>query len=171
LSDEKELLRIRPLSADKAGGFSCLSDVAISFVYVTIPFLIMILAQFFKEATPPSFHNYVLVISFIPIFFLAFFLPLISFHVPMKHAKDTYLYKISKKYNEFNEKLLIGIEEESISKDKIEEYEKYLDLLKNMYNQVENKPVWPMEIKTLYTFIMSFSVPPLATFLLQYLLK
>ena len=163
------LLKIKPLSSDAAGGFSTLSDVALSFVHVIIPVSIMLLASFMKEATPASLHNYLLLILFIPIFFSAFFLPLISFHIAMKTAKVNYLKRISSQYNELNDYLLDRICDKSISADDIDNIEKKMGVLKRMHEQVKNMTEWPVEMITVYRFIASFSVPPALAAGFQYI--
>jgi hypothetical protein len=170
LSSNK-LLKIKPLSSDSAGGFSTLSDVALSFVHVIIPVSIMLLASFMKESTPASLHNYFLVFLFIPIFFSAFFLPLISFHIAMKTAKTSYLRRISEQYNELNDNLLDDICNKSISPDDIDKIEKNMGVLKRMYEQVKGMTEWPVEIITVYRFIASFSVPPTLAAGFQYIVQ
>jgi hypothetical protein len=168
---KNNLLIIKPLSPDRAGGFAFLSDAAISFVYMIIPFLMMLIVSFMKESTPASFHNYLLVIFFIPIFLLVFFIPLISFHVAMKTAKTRYLQVIAFKFNSLNDLLLDDICKQQINTESLEKQEKYLGALKNMYDQVANMTEWPLEFKTVYRFVGSFSIPPVITAALQYFLK
>lgn len=168
---KKNLLIVKPLSHDKAGGFSKLSDVAIAFVYVVVPYMIMIIASFFKEATPASFHNYLLLLTFTPVFFITFFTPLISFHTAMKTAKIKYLKEISTHYNTIHGSLLKDISQGKISEKDLETKEKHLAILKNMHGDVGAMSEWPIEIGNVYRFVGSFSVPPILGALFQYLLK
>ncbi len=166
-----DLLRIKPLATDKTGGFSILSETAISFVYVMVPFLVMLLASFFKEATPPSGHNYLLIILFLPVLSTVFFPPIISFRRAVKMAKKSYLQKIADQYNRRNEELLNDLNQGTQDPKEIEGQSKQLDILKNMHKQVSGIPEWPMELATMYRFLGSFSLPPAIGAVLKYLSK
>ncbi len=168
---KKNLLIVKPLSHDKAGGFSKLSDAAIAFVYVVVPYMIMVIASFFKEATPASLHNYLLVLTFTPVFFIIFFTPLISFHMAMKTAKIQYLKEISVHYNTIQGYLLTDITQGRISDNDLETKEKHLAILKKMHSDVGAMSEWPIEVGNVYRFVGSFSVPPILGALFKYLLK
>ncbi|KPK19741.1 MAG: hypothetical protein AMK69_23895, partial [Nitrospira bacterium SG8_3] len=168
---KENLLIVRPLSHDKAGGFSKLSDVAIGFVYLVVPYMIMVIASFFKEATPASFHNYLLLLTFTPVFFITFFTPLISFHTAMKTAKIQYLKEISTHYNTIHGSLLKDISQGKISENDLETKEKHLAILKKMHGDMGAMSEWPIEVGNVYRFVGSFSVPPILGALFQYLLK
>ncbi|HFS67043.1 MAG TPA: hypothetical protein ENK67_02405 [Flavobacteriia bacterium] len=171
INAEKNILKIAPLSPDKAGGFSSLSNVAISLVYIVIPYLLMLIASFMKESTPASFHNYLLVILFIPIFFAVFILPLMSFHVAMRRAKENYLRKISHKFNQLNDHLLNGIYTNSIKKEELEQTEQQIQVLKRMYDQADKMTEWPVDMGTIYRFIGSFVGPTALAALFEYAVK
>jgi hypothetical protein len=168
---KENLLIVKPLAPGKGGGFSKLSDVANAFVYVLVPYMIMIIASFFKEATPASFHNYLLLLGFIPVFFLAFFMPLISFRVAMKKAKTDYLTKIATRYNAIHDALLEDITQLKITEEELEKRERELAILKKMHDHLGTMAEWPIRISSIYRFLGSFSVPPVLGAVFKYALK
>ena len=157
-----DALVIKPLAPDNAGGLSSLSEAALSFTYVLVPCLLMVIAAFFKEASTPSAANYLLVFLFFPLMLSTFLIPITSVHSAMKRAKERYLHRISRQFSLLNDQLFQDVlNKGSPIKGELVELEKTAEALKKLYADVEKLPVWPLELATLHRLLATFSIPPI----------
>lgn len=171
LTSHQHSLDIKPLAPDRAGGLASLSDAALSFIYVFIPIFIMVGAALIKEATPPSPHNYLLIVGFVPLLVAAFFMPLSSVHNAMRRAKEYYLSEVSRQFNQLNDRLLADIAAGQLVDGELVKVERSTESLEKLYRQIEKLPEWPLALTTLLRFLGATFMVPLVLFLLQRLLS
>lgn len=143
---KKGALNIQPLAADRSGGLSCLTDAALAIIYTFLPVLLMVFAAFFKEGTPPSTHNYLLMAAFLPLIMIAFGVPVGTVHAAMEKTKRKYLARVSHRFNVVNQELLRHLENAKPDREHIQTLDRSIQALQNLYSQIEKMPVWPLEI-------------------------
>jgi hypothetical protein len=160
-----DALNIQPLAADRSGGLSCLADAALAVIYTLMPILLMVFIAFFKEGTPPSPHNYLLMGAFLPVIMVAFGVPVSTVHAAMERTKRRFLTRISHRFNLLNQDLLHHLESGQPDRDHIKTLESSLQTLQGLYQQTEKMPVWPFELSRGLQFTGALLAPLVLTVL------
>jgi len=142
-------LDIKPLSLDKSGSLSSLSELSLSFTYILIPFMFLAITHYLTWGTfTIGFAAGIILLSLSTIFL--FFFPLGTVHTLMKKSKKQFLKEIDDDYISFSDKLLKDIKSD---KKDINETKEYCDTIKQIYEKAKDMPVWPFDIKIMLKFI------------------
>jgi len=106
LNGAHRALIIKPFSPDRFGGLSYLADTGMSYLYVISSFALLVAMFFLKEAAVPSWHNYLMMIPFIPIALIAFLIPTLTLRNSILESKEAYLSTLSEKINSLSSTIL-----------------------------------------------------------------
>lgn len=163
-----DLLSIKPLSPDGAGGLKSLGKLSLAYTYMLIPFILTLGVQYLSwEYLTPGF--YMGLFGFLPLSIFVFFFPLSVVHHAMDETKRNIMKKLSNKYDELNNGLLEKMENKDWENELISK-NKTLEIIDNMYKIAEKMPVWPFNTSILVRFL-SFNIFPLVIFFIQMLVN
>lgn len=159
LSHRTGALNVRPLAPDRAGGLSHVGAMALSFVYPMTVFGIMMTMPFLKENTPPSVHNWIVLLPFVPLFFVVFFVPLIGVHGAMEGAKEHCLRDISDLFDRVNANFMAELRSPTLDVDGFNRLEASLRGLRDCHERVERMPVWPFDLGLIHRLLAGVLIP------------
>jgi hypothetical protein len=143
-----QVIKLRPLNPDKAGGLGVLGKYSLKMVLFLLPPLFPIMGYIFFGNV-----NILFVVGltlYIPFLILAFFFPLSGAHGAMKNFKDQELRMLSEEFNSIYDKFIKNIRDDNLP-EIIEEFE-LMDKLGDLYNKANKMPVWPFDTNTLTKF-------------------
>ncbi len=159
---QDQAIKLEPFGEDGFGGLSYLADTGISYLYIIVSFMLLLTMSFLKEGSEPSWHNYILLIAFIPIAFLSLIAPTIAIRKPIVRAKEDYLKIIINEINELSHKILnqkIKVIA-SFNSEKNHYFQHHrLSSLKLLYNHVSSIPEWPFSIHIYFKSILTIIIP------------
>jgi len=162
------MLSIKPLSPDGAGGLKSLGKLSLSYTYMLIPFILTLGVQYLTwDYLTPGF--YLGLLGFLPLSVFVFFFPLSVVHQAMDETKRNIMKKLSNKYDHLNNGLLEKMDDNDWEKELISK-NKTLEIIDNMYKVAEKMPVWPFNTAILVRFL-SFNIFPLVVFFIQMLVN
>ncbi len=165
---ERDLLRVKPLSPDGAGGLRSLGKLSLSYTYMLIPFILALGVQYVSwDYLTPGF--YLGVFGFLPLSVFVFFFPLSVVHKAMDETKTSIMKKLSQKYDQLNNKLLEKMNDENWENELMSK-NKALEIIDNMYKIAEKMPVWPFNTSIMVRFL-SFNIFPIIVFIIQLLVN
>jgi len=165
---KRNMLSIKPLSPDGAGGLRSLGKLSLAYTYMLIPFLLTLGVQYLTwDYLTPGF--YLGLFGFLPLSMFVFFFPLSVVHQAMDETKRNIMKKLSNKYDQLNNGLLEKMDDDGWENELINK-NKTLEIIDNMYKVAEKMPVWPFNISILVRFL-SFNVFPLIVFFIQMLVN
>lgn len=164
----RDLLSIKPLSPDGAGGLRSLGKLSLSYTYMLIPFIISLGVQYISwDYLTLGF--YMGLFGFLPLSVFVFFFPLSVVHRAMDDTKRNIMKKLSYKYDQLNNKLLEKMNEENWEEVLIRK-NKVLEIIDKMYSVAEKMPVWPFNLKILSHFL-AITFGPLLLILLEFFIQ
>ena len=148
---KKKVIRVRPMSPDKAGGLGGLGAYSILLVLIlalpVVPVISRIMTGTVHTGTMLSGS------LFVPLLTLAFFYPLSGAHRAMRKAKSDTLARLSRQFNGIYDKFMTtvkadrtrGTDADFALADKADKVEK-------LYAKAQQMPVWPFNLATLGKF-------------------
>lgn len=143
-----EVLKLRPLNPDKAGGLGFLGKYNFYMSLFIMPLLIPIV--FYIIVHEMNIVITLALIVYVPAMMLAFFYPLSGAHEVMKKFKERELEKLSREFNNMYDHLISNIMPKKVA-DLPAVYE-VLEKIEALYNKAVKMPVWPFDTKTLAKF-------------------
>ena len=145
---QEDLLEIKPLSPDKAGGLRSLGNLSLSYSYFLAPLLFVIVAHMLTWSQITI--GIVLGVSgYIPLIVFVFFYPLGIVHNAMVTSKMQMLNKISFKFDEISKEIMSSAK---INEEFLLQKKQIIELLDNLYNKASSMPNWPFDTITLTKF-------------------
>lgn len=159
-----DVIVVRPLAPDKAGGLRSLGELSLAFTYFLLPFSVVGLTHYYtwRVLTIGSTIN---LIAFIPLFVIVFFVPLGVVHRVMADTKRNTLQQICDKYLEVNKTITSDLKADK-GYEEVAPHREMMDMLGGMYEKADKMPVWPFNMKTLTQFF-SITLGPLAIVFLE----
>lgn len=160
------LLEIKPLSLDKAGSLSSLSELSLSFTYILVPFMFLAIAHYFTWGTfTIGFAAGLTLLSLSTIFLFLF--PLGTVHTIMKTSKKQFLSEVDASYLACTDTLLINIKH---SKPDIVNKSDRCESIRHIYERGKKMPVWPFDLRIIVKF-MTVVLGPVLLVLIDILLN
>lgn len=145
---KKEIIRLRPINPDKAGGLGDLGKYSLKLVILLLPPLLPIFAyMIFNPVTIVLLAGLTL---YLPLLVFTFFYPLSGAHKAMKEFKDRELQNLSNKFNTIYDTFIEKIDPD-VDTPIPEEYEA-LEKIDRLYKKAEKMPVWPFDTDTITKF-------------------
>ncbi|MCK4454648.1 hypothetical protein KAU51_04900 [Candidatus Parcubacteria bacterium] len=161
-------LNIQPLHPDNCGGLKPLGDLCFYNVFTLIPATIWIAIWsllwskywiYYGQENIPNYAAIGLVIFLIGIIF-SFFYPLYVIHKSMIKKKVAHMKAVDEITNKINTTLKsITKNVKNLDKDKGDKFLTDIKYLKDIYNETEKFPVWPIDIKIKIKFASSIIIP------------
>ncbi len=142
------VLRLRPINPDKAGGLGNLGNYSLKLIIILLPPIIPLFIYYFIRGISLSFIlSFILYIS---ILIFSFFYPLSGAHEAMKSFKEIELIRLSYEFNTIYDDFIMNLKnfdkEEFISNFEI------LERIKKTYQDTQEMPIWPFDSRTLAKF-------------------
>ena len=169
--NNKKTLIIEPFSPDEFGGLGYLADTSMSYLYSISSFALLLVMFFYKEGSDPSWHNYLMIVAFIPFALVVPLIPILIVRDSILNAKLTYLSTISEKINNLSDLMLNETAERKHINQSEKELYYQLSSLKLLYNQAINMPEWPFTYSTFVRIVLSVGTPLTLALLQQYITK
>ena len=158
--NKKQAIKIGPFGEDGFGGLSYLADTGMSYFYIIVSFILMLTMSFIKEGPEPSWHNYILLIAFVPIAFLSLITPTVAIRQPIVRAKKDQLQVIVREINALSHQILDNTEKNETSAGERHSFQNdRLSSLKLLYDHVSNIPEWPFSSSTYFQVCITMGVP------------
>jgi len=157
LTDD-QVIRLRPLSPDNAGGLGMVGGYSLKMVYVLLPALVpLLLYVLFMPFTPIIMIG---MIVYIPLVVLVFFYPLSGAHQAMKRYKTIELEYLAREFNRAYDTFIsrVGGQEYQID-DEAAQAADLMGKLEELYNKANKMPVWPFNVQTLTRFGATVTIP------------
>ena len=153
-------LNINPLHPDGCGGLRPLSRYALNTAYLAAIFGVMIglieyqfITQGLAGINSPL---HLLIVLYVVVSLACFFGPLLAAHQGMREAKERLLGAIAKQFQEDYARIQSSLhaDAETLKKEsaKIQE-------LRSFYTLTNEFPVWPFDVKTLRSYLLSVTTP------------
>ena len=154
-------LSIEPYSRDGLGGLSALPESGMAFFYNISAFSFLLVMSFLKEGADPSWHNYLILLAFIPLMLWSLLYPTILVHDSILSSKEKYLEIISNRARKtFKEAVALDQDENEIHGS---HYEK-INALDAIYAKIEAIPAWPYSYSALSKITVAFFLPVMTLF-------
>ena len=157
LTDD-QVIRLRPLSPDNAGGLGMVGGYSLKMVYVLLPALVpLLLYVLFMPFTPIIMIG---MIVYIPLVVLVFFYPLSGAHQAMKRYKTIELEYLAQEFNRAYDTFIsrIGGQDHQID-DEAAQAADLMGKLEELYDKANKMPVWPFNVQTLTRFGATVTIP------------
>ena len=147
-----EVLRVRPLNPDKAGGLGAIGTFSFQLVLVMLVPLVPILTRIMLGTTSPI--TFVNVSMYVPVLVLTFFYPLGGAHRAMQTAKQNTLRTLSEEFNRIHDDFMGRIRDKSDTKEPagMKEQFEMAEKVGKLYMEAQQMPVWPFNLTTLSRF-------------------
>jgi len=152
---------LKPFSVDGFGGLGSLAETGMGYIYVLSCFIMLISLSYFKESTPPSAHNAVLVFLFIPVAIAVFIAPSVAIRSALVRSKRMYLHALGTQLNEISSNICSRSHVENASQPSESAIEQYhrLQSLKLLYDHVMSVPEWPFSSRAIVRISFSVGLP------------
>jgi hypothetical protein len=167
-------LRLYPLHPDKCGGLSPVSRYAMAFTYyialagLTISFIAFDKIQLGQFATQYFLH--VAILAYLALAFACFFLPLDAAHDAMSKAKNEWLLRLSR---EFQDKYERAQGSSFASENGLHRTMEEIEQIQRLYRLTDEFPVWPFDTLTLRRFVatVAASLSPILISMVSVLIR
>lgn len=155
VNDSEKALKIEPFSIDGLGGLGSLAEAGMGYVYSIVGLSMLVVMSFVKEGTSPSWHNYLILLLFIPVMLWAMLYPSLCVRKSILTTKDKYLKVISRKSNE----IFMAIVEDGKSQKDLTGSHQQLSSLRTLHREIDNMPEWPFGYSYIIKIIATIFVP------------
>ena len=164
----QEVIVVRPMAPDKAGGLGSLGELSLGFTYFLIPFAAAELIHYYtwQVVTVGSAMG---LVGLIPLLLIVFFVPLRAAHRAMIDTKRMTLDGICEKHLETYQVIIADLKSGK-GYESIAPRRKMLDMLAEMYDKADKMPVWPFNLRILAR-VLSIALGPLAVVLLRSMIQ
>lgn len=143
-----EVLRIRPLNPDKAGGMGAFGRYSIRLMSITsVPAILVVVYVFVLSVTTVFM---VVTTLYITLLVFVFFYPLSGAHRAMLKAKQETLAMLSDQFNESYDHFMGAMKSTTIATSWADFDE--VDKLDKLYVRAQAMPVWPFDLATFTRF-------------------
>jgi hypothetical protein len=155
---DKEALKIYPLYPDKLGGLKPVGEIALTFHFILLLPLIHIVFSIYLWGI--TIGSYIGLFVYIPLLIFFFYLPLRNSHKIMKYTWEMQRQNIYENYIVNHEKSLM-IDSNNKLKSRKDDYVNFEKManLSNIYQMLDEMPVWPFDIQILTSFVISIILP------------
>jgi hypothetical protein len=147
-------LQIEPFAEDGFGGLAYLANTGMSYLYVIIATSVLLVLSFIKETVNASWHDYLLLLLFLPAAILSFLIPTLILRGSIINAKYAYLKRVSNKLNGLSGKAL---DNNTIIDAKETNYK--VNTLYLFYKKGLEMPEWPLTYTTIFRLIITVLSP------------
>lgn len=144
-----QVIKLRPLNPDRAGGLGVLGKYSLKLVLFLIPPLFPIMGYIFFGNVNILFL--VGLTLYIPFLIFTFFFPLSGAHGAMKTFKEQELRMLSEEFNNIYDKFISSIRNNNLPKI-TEEFE-LIEKIDDLYNKANRMPIWPFDTNTFTKFV------------------
>ena len=167
LSDEK-LLKVELLMVDERRNFHAVSKVVLKISYTLAVLLVLLLLSFVKEGVEAGWHNYLLLIPFIPLLLFLFLWPLFAIRDVVQNEKDKEVRRhaniLDNVYKEIDN--IVGNAcVSSAEQQRFANLEEKMALQETRFDKVSKLAVWPIPKSTVIKFAASIFIPTLLAIL------
>ena len=160
-NQNKHTIKFAPFGEDGFSGLKYLSDTGMSYLFSIVSFNLLVTMSLFKEGHSPSWHNYIMLMLFLPISIIAFIAPTLAIRRPIMKSKEYYLSIIIDRINVIS---IRTIEDKNDQSEKLSPGRDDLNYfrlssLKMLYEHVSSIPEWPFTATTYAKVGLSIFLP------------
>ena len=164
-------LRVEPFGKDTFGGLHLIADVGMSYLYGISAFSMLVAMAFIKEGVTPSWHNYALLLLFIPIALISFFLPTTILRRSILVAKESFLFNVSFELNTLSAQIRHCSKVKTAINENQESMYYRLSSLKMLYDQAHRISEWPFTFSVFFKILLAIGTPVLTVLVEKIALK
>ncbi|MFN2622349.1 MAG: hypothetical protein ABR611_05840 [Chthoniobacterales bacterium] len=155
-----QAVEINPFHPDGFGGLGALSDSVIIYLYSVSFFAMLVGLAFLKEGTQPSWHNYALMLLFLPIGVWGFLAPSVAVRHTILNAKNRYLAQLGTELHAIGNSILDALPTGTLTKQlKDQELDKQQKAVRELYDDVKRMSEWPFNAMTLARMTFPIAAP------------
>jgi len=164
-------IEIQALHPDGAGGLGPVADLSVQLTGAVFFTGILVAGGVFSNVKMFGMEmlgamNLIMLISFVVCSFVVVFFPLILAHRGMRDHRTRVLGDINLRFQENFCELRESISSKGFASDKLKELEAKIETYNRFYDMAKKQPIWPFNLKVIFTFIGSI-LTPVAVVILQ----
>jgi hypothetical protein len=146
---------VNPYESDGYGGLSALSGTALGYLYAVSIFFLLLGLSFLKENAQPSWHDYALMLLFIPAATSLVFVPTFAVRSVILYAKGRYLQSIAARMKANADTMLA---DDTATTDS-EKAAKEQATLRELYKDIGKMTEWPFDAHSLIRIFLAVAAP------------
>jgi hypothetical protein len=155
-----QAVEINPFDPDGFGGLGALSDSVIAYLYGISCVAILVGLSFLKEGTQPSWHDYALMLIFLPFGIWGVLAPSLAVRHTIINAKTRCLGQLASELHTIGNSILNALPTGTLTKDlREEELDKQQNAVRALYDEVKRMSEWPFRAITLLRMIFPIAAP------------
>jgi hypothetical protein len=160
--DDRQLqaVEINPFDPDGFGGLGALSDSVIAYLYSISCVALLVGLSFLKEGNQPSWHDYALMLIFLPFGIWGVLAPSLAVRQTIINAKNRYLDQLARELHTIGNSILNALHGGTLTKDlRGGELDKQQNAVRALYDEVKRMSEWPFRAITLLRMIFPIAAP------------